>query len=231
MRIKKLKKENKIIYTAARHNLREIDYHPGAAEQIDSSLSHLNVVLAGSDSANQVADLARNLITEAGITKLRKDVVPGIEILFSLPANTKIDIRKFFSDCVEWVRKYYGAPILSAIIHLDEAAPHCHVLLLPIIDGRMNGARVVGYQGKMRAMRLSFHEKVGKPYGLTLESSQKRLSATERHAAAMQIVAVLRKNNNWLNDKSVRKSLCDAIAKDPDPFIQHLELEIRTKSV
>lgn len=133
--VKKLSGQN-VVRVAAKHNLREIQAEVGAGEHIEPTRMHLNQVVVGpSVAANVVADGER-LMEEAGVGKLRRDAVRAIEIVISLPLVNTVDQSVFFSDALNWVRDYYNVPILSAVIHLDESAPHCHVLLLPLIGGR-----------------------------------------------------------------------------------------------
>ena len=62
----------------------------------------------------------------------------GLEIIFSLRPHSPIDGRAFFTDALAWAEIYFQhAPIVSAVVHCDEVANHCHVLVVPIVDGRM----------------------------------------------------------------------------------------------
>lgn len=127
-----------IIRTAAKHNHRELLAEVGAnsAGRIDPNRTPLNYVLRGPNTAAEVADLERSLLEKAGITNIRKDAVRGLELVFSLPPATKIDHREYFEEVTKWTESYFGVPLLSSIVHLDEAAPHCHILLLPLVGGR-----------------------------------------------------------------------------------------------
>src|SRR5450830_1057991 len=121
-----------IIKVAARHNHREILAELGAAPggHIDPARVVLNRVLRGCDTAAAVASQAKMLMDAAGVKTLRKDAVRALEIVFSLPPESSIDHDLFFNESVQWVDQHFAAPVISAIVHNDEAAPHCHVLLL-----------------------------------------------------------------------------------------------------
>lgn len=118
------------LLAAARHNLREIQAELGADSHITPTKSHLNVVSRGGTTSSEVVALAEQLIRAAGIEKLRKDVVYAVEYIFSLPPDTNVNLHAYFNASLEWVASYTGCPILSAVTHLDEGAPHMHVLAL-----------------------------------------------------------------------------------------------------
>ena len=84
LRIKKLKGGG-IITVAARHNRRVIQAEIGASKTIDSTRSGLNETLEGPPTAADVGQLAKDLMKAAGVTRLRKDAVMALEIVFSLP--------------------------------------------------------------------------------------------------------------------------------------------------
>ena len=103
----------------------------------------------------------------AGVGKTRKDAVMGIECVFSLPPDHSLDEVAYFTDCTAWAGSYFaGAEILSADIHRDEAAPHRHALILPLVDGRMVGSDLFGGKPKLAFMTKHFHENVASRYGL-----------------------------------------------------------------
>jgi Plasmid recombination enzyme len=60
--------------------------------------------------------------------------------------------------------------VLSADVHLDEPAPHMHVLLLPLCDGHMQGSAVVGGPSKLRATHAGFQADIGAKHGLAMPS-------------------------------------------------------------
>src|SRR5205085_8346171 len=126
---------------------------------------------------------------------------------------------KVFNATVGWVRSYFGAPLLSAVVHRDEAAPHCHLLILPLVGGRMIGSALCGFKGKLRAMLDDFDEKVGRPNGL---AAPVRLSANERRLMIDQAYAVLQ-SNSGLQDPVLR-TLLKPHEADPTPLIEVLNL-------
>jgi len=230
LRVKKLTGSG-IIAIAAGHNLRENQDERGADSHIDPRRTPLNVVLRGARHSAGVAAEAVRLMEQAK-AKRRKNEVLGLEVIFSLPPSLEIIEPDFFSDAVAWAEGFFETPILSAVIHYDEAARHCHVILLPLFDGRMIGNALVGNRARLIAMHADFHAKVGQGYGLKRGEPAKRYSRAARAAAADKIVRALQKARNKLDDPAIRDALRDAIAETmPTGLMALLELdmpEVRT---
>ena len=209
LRIKKLKGGG-IIAIAARHNL-----EPEARDKvhIDPRKSSQNIVLRGAGRAVDVAAEAVRLMEQAKAKPLRKDAVRALEIIVSLPPASGIAEMDFFTDAVAWAEQFFEIPILSAVIHNDEAAPHCHVLMLPLFDGRMLGSALIGNRGRLLAMQADFHAKVGQGYGLKRGTPAKRHSGAARASAADGIVAALRRDKTSLDDPAIRDALREVIAE------------------
>ncbi len=227
LRIKKLKGGG-IIATAARHNLREIQAERGAGSNIDPLRTKLNYVIQGAGTAADVANLAQALMDNAEVKPLRKDAVRCLEIIFSLPPQSVIEQSIFFPDCVAWTKHYFQVPILSATVHLDESAPHCHVLLLPLVNTRMIGSGLFGNRATLQALHADFHVQVGQVHGLARQATQKRHSAVVRREAADMVMTALKVNQSGLNG-SVLGLLRDCIAHNPEPLIQALKLTMPRK--
>lgn len=232
LRIKKLKGGG-IIAHAARHNLREMQAEIGADSHIDPRKSSLNVVLRGAGRAADVAAEAVGLMEQAQLKRpLQKNGVHGLEIIFSLPSSSGIAEVDYFSDAVAWAELFFEIPILSAVIHNDEAAPHCHAIMLPLFDGRMIGSALMGNRTRLLAMQADFYAKVGQAYGLKRGTPTKRYSGAARAAAADMVVTALRRAKNSLDDPAIRDALCDVIAETmPAHLMELLQLdmpEVRT---
>ena len=223
LRIKKLTGRD-IVRIAAKHNLRELQAELGADSHIDHTRIGLNQVIAGPDKAADVAADADSLLRDAGVGTLRRDAVRSIEIIFSLPAHSTIDHTAFFSGSLAWVKNHFDVPVLSAVIHLDEAAPHCHVLLLPLVDGRMAGSNLMGNRARLQATQTSFFEQVGHRYGLTRPKAQKRLNQAVRDKAASMIVSAIQSSPELLDVRSVEGALLALVKRDPEPLLTALGL-------
>lgn len=218
-----------IIAAAARHNLREIQAEMGGDSHIDPRRTSLNAILRGAALAIEVATEAAAQMEAAKVgqcCKLRKDAVRGLEIIFSLPPSSGIAERDFFTDAVAWAEGFYELPILSAAIHNDEAAPHCHVLMLPLVNGRMVGSKMMGDRGRLLAMQADFFEKVGQRYGLERQAPAKRYSRAARSKAAVRVVTDLWKNPKRLADPAIRDAVREALTENPMPVMAALGFEM-----
>jgi hypothetical protein len=226
MRLEKLK-GNGIWMKAARHNKRAIQAELGASGHIDANRSHQNVILMGPPIADEVAQLAKNKITTAGITKPRKDAVIGLELVFSLPTNHGQDVIAYFNACAYWAGETFGGldNIVSADIHRDEAQDHAHVLLVPLIDGRLRGSDAVGNKRKLSELQAKFYKDVASKFGFS--KPRARLSGHIKTQTAQQVLDKLRQD-------PAAKSLVWAVIRDSvarDPLSFALALGIDTEAV
>ena len=223
--IKRLSRKN-IILVAAKHNHREIIAEIGGDSdgRIDPSRGGLNVVVRGASSALEVANQAQQLMDAAGIKSLRKDAVRALEVIFSVPPEFSVNHQQFFGDSIKWAEQYFQAPILSAIIHNDESVPHCHVLILPLIKGRMVGSDLHGGKTKLLAMQSDYHSKVGQLYGLKRQARPPRLSAALRYLALDAALDILKRNSGL--DDSILNVILEPHLAHPEPLIKALGLEM-----
>lgn len=221
LRVKKLKGVG-IIKTATMHNKRAIQAERGAGGSIDASRSCLNVCLAGPATPDEVAALARARMDAAGVGKLRKDAVRALEFVVSLPPGQCSDEDALFADAVAWLARRFGgeANILSADIHRDEAAPHLHLLLLPIINGRMVGSDAIGGPSSLRALQTAFFSAVCEHYGL--RRYPRRLVGASKAAAVAAVLAELRRTNDPALMSALWPALRERIEADPGPFAASL---------
>lgn len=213
-----------ILLAAARHNFREIQAELGGDGHIAPTKSHLNFCLAGPDGARLVSEHAEQLMREAGITRLRKDAVRAVEIMVSLPAASDINPVDFFQATLQWVRDYYSVPILSAIVHLDESAPHMHVLLLPLDAGHMVGSDLVGNQTKLRNLQASFFTVVAQHFGLSRPTSAERTSRAARYRAAQMALSHIQLRPECLSQRKVCEALTELISNNPEKLLALLGL-------
>lgn len=218
LRLKKLKGSG-ILLKAARHNRRVIQAEMGATGSIDPTRSALNETLQGPPSADDVARLAKDLMRDAGIGKLRKDAVMGLELVFSLPPDHPGDYRAFFSDCAAWAESQFGGArnILSVDIHRDEAQPHCHVLVLPLKGRKLAGSEMAGNRHQLLAMQSHFFGAVAARHGL--RKAPARLQGANKKAATAATLQKLRETGDPVLGSAVWPTVRAAIENDPAPFL------------
>lgn len=120
------------------HNRRA--YSP---ENADSTRSHQNGVLIGDQFAS-TADAVNARLAQLGITKHRKDAVVAVEIMCSAsPEFFRPDAPEkwghwdqsrtdaWTKNTMSFLQKKYGDNLVEAILHLDEATPHIHAVVVP----------------------------------------------------------------------------------------------------
>ena len=226
---KRGKRSPSTILMAARHNRRAEQNERGSRANINPELSHLNQRLRGPSTAEEVAALAHTLMAAAGVAvdKLRKDYTQAVELLFSLPPDTAINTREYFERCVVWVERHFGAGnILSADVHRDEAAPHCHVLVLPLVDGQMRGANLLALSHVAR-LRDDFYKEVAKHYGMRKAA---RLDGVSRGALAVAVLDRLKSSGDPVMRSPVWNEVRAAVERDPAPFAQALGVDVAKPS-
>ena len=226
LRLKKLKGRG-IVAVAAKHNRRAIQAEVGSSASIDANRSRLNETLHGPATAGDVAGLARECMRRAGVGKLRKDAVMAVEIVFSLPLGSGIDDRGYFSDCVNWAARNFGgfANVLSADVHRDEATPHCHVLLLPLVGGKMAGSDLVGDKKRLQYLHQDFHCAVAGNYGL--KKAPGRLTGAAKQTAVAAALERLRDAADGALTSLAWPAIRDAIERDPIAFTSALGIIIQ----
>ena len=213
---------------AARHNQRAIQSERGGRRHIDPARSNLNEIIAGPATPEAVVALALALMTAAGVKvdKLRKDHTQAVELLFSLPLETTIDTGEYFRQCLAWASGRFGEPnILSACIHRDEAAPHCHILILPLVDGRVRGSGLIT-RPALKELRKSFSREVASGFGLKEQPG--RMSGAEHGIAARMVLEKLESSQ----DPILKSGLWDVVKKDinrnPAQYMERLGIELPT---
>lgn len=209
-----------VILNALKHNKRTLQAEIGAGGNIDITKSHLNYSLTGSDTPEKIDRHSKVQITAAGIDRLRKNQVMGVEIVFSLPIDRhQQDTKQFFVDCWEWVKISFAGELLSFDIHLDESAPHAHAVILPLIDGKMQGSALIGGIGNLNRIINLFHKDVASHHGL---SRSKKQSALDKQNLSSLVLKKLK--TDAVMKSSIYPCLRDLIVQDPLPFAQMLSI-------
>jgi hypothetical protein len=148
-----------------------------------------------------------------------------VEAVFSLPRNSTIDHRSYFADCTQWIGERFGeSNILSSDVHLDEAAPHCHVLFLPLVDGRMRGSDLLGGRARIAELANDFHAKVATLYGLPRRVP--KLDYERKQRLAKIVIERLLSTSSAATTCEVWQSTRGAIENDPEPFAAELGIEL-----
>jgi hypothetical protein len=221
--LEKLKGKN-ILLIAARHNKRTNQGEITKSTKIDPNLSHLNQSIMGEATPEGVVTLAKSLMETAGIKKLRKDAVLGIECLFSLPADHRVDEIIYFQECAKWIQSHFNCHILAADIHRDESCPHCHILLLPLVNGKMIGSKLMGYKKNLSSLQEAFYQNVASKFGF--ERPPKPLNNEQRKRTAIGVLDYLVQTQDPVTKSSLWPAIVESIYKSPIGFAKAIGLEI-----
>lgn len=224
IRLKAVKGKNGVL-EALKHNRRELQAERGSPANIDASRSQLNYALHGEDEAQAIATHAKVQMLKAGIETPRKNGVMAVEVIFSLPIDRhKQNTRPYFNDCYEWVKATFCAgELLSFDVHLDEAAPHAHALILPLVDGKMQGNAMMGNKGNLTRIDNLFFNEVAARYGLSKRDS-KRLNTADKKTLGREVLKRL--NGDSVRNSAIWAWVRDAIMQDPTPCAELLSIEI-----
>ena len=137
-------------------------------EDIDPERTHLNYHLVEPDGKYRQKVLAR--IEEVG-TRRRKDSVVMQDVLITaspdwIDAKSYEEQVEYFDYAFEFIADRYGRDnILSAVVHMDEAHPHMHLVFVPITpEGRLSSKTLMGGPKGMEKLQDDFHEHMVKKY-------------------------------------------------------------------
>ena len=171
---------------ALRHNLREIiSTAHERRHAIDSSKSRHNVILRGPKASEAVKALHEQLKENNAIKSLRRDHVAAVEVVVSAPSNY-LGPLEYFEASVAFFERFWRQPVLSAVVHFDQPAPHVHLIVAPFSQGRCIGSSLVGYRTQIAALARTFHTEVGGPFGFELKA---QLNAADRLAISNKFIA------------------------------------------
>lgn len=223
IRLGTVKRKNGVL-EALKHNKRTLQAERGADAHIDVTKTHLNYALAGHAPPETIAIHAKVQMLKVGIETPRKNQVMAVEIIFSLPVDWhNRDTRQYFADCYEWTKKNFLAELLSFDIHLDEAAPHAHALIFPLINGKMQGSAMIGGTGNLMRLINRFHKEVACHHGLS-KSDGRRQNKVDKQILEKLVLARLK--TDPVMQSIVWPWIRDAIHSNPLRFAQSLSVEL-----
>ena len=149
----------------ARHALRDGQ----AVDNADEARRADNSVLVGPGSAAGIMARIRDLLP----AKRRKDAVTCLDLFVgaspeAMHAMTREQQDAYFRQALAFIGDRFGGRgnIVSAVIHRDETTPHMQVLLVPLLDGKLNAKKLVGNRPDLVRLQDDFAAQVGEPAGL-----------------------------------------------------------------
>ena len=104
------------------------------------------------------------MITKYGC-KVRKDSVKLVETLITASPEfmnnlSEKEKREYFERATEFMKQEVGEDrIISAVVHMDEATPHMHLVFCPINkDGKLSAKSILGNQKSLSEWQTKFYE-------------------------------------------------------------------------
>lgn len=137
-------------------------------EDIDPERTHLNYHLV--EPEGKYKDKVLDRIEDAG-AKRRKDSVVLQDVLITASPDW-IDEKsyeeqvEYFDHAFDFISDRYGRDnILSAVVHMDEAHPHMHLVFVPITpEGKLSSKTLMGGPKGMEKLQDDFHEHMARKY-------------------------------------------------------------------
>lgn len=166
-RYKKHKSKTAITH-ALNHNLRIGKQQ----DNVDSTRTHKNQY-SGLNTKAKCNKRRDDILSRLG-KKPRANAVLAHEVVVTASPDAFKDKSfnhgQYFKDAVKHIADLHGGSdnIISAAIHYDEETPHLHVIVMPVVDGKLNSRAVIGGNAKrMSELQSLFHNEVGAKHGLT----------------------------------------------------------------
>jgi hypothetical protein len=218
LRIQKLHVEKLI--GAVRHNLREIhSVEHTYRHRIEAERSFANIVLRGEAKSELVVEEYRR-ICAANQIRPRSNGVDVVEAIVSAPTGFPM-WEQYFRESVLFLERYWGCPIFSAVIHLDQSNPHVHILVAPFGNMKRLGSELVGYKGANQARMRAFHKEVGERFGFRPYA---QYSSCERYDLTIRVCKAIEEDPQRLYVGHLARPLQEAIARSIQriaPFMPH----------
>ena len=153
-----------------RENERDENYKATRNPQIDKSRTHLNYHTLPYEK-KYLSFIDERIKELAPKRKIKDDAVLITSFILGSDKEffdriTAEQQKEFFADCTDFFSERYGKEnVVSAVVHLDESAPHLHLNLMPVTGGRLCAKELFDHSA-LRELQTDFYEIVGKKYGL-----------------------------------------------------------------
>jgi hypothetical protein len=127
------------------HNLRT-EIH----SNVNAEKSKFNQFLMGGNTPKAIKnDLNKRWqeLEDNATRKTRKDAVGSLELILTASNDyfTDDNVDTWAKANIDFAIAEYGQEnIISAILHMDETTPHIHLLIVPVVNGKLNAKVKVG---------------------------------------------------------------------------------------
>ncbi len=174
------------------HNFR-LDQPANANPDIDNKI----LCKTELDAVDDFNYLINKAIAEGNMTKVRKNAVLGIEavLTYTKSETIDVDIDSWAKDSLEWLQKKFGQDnVRNAVLHLDEANPHIHAIIVPMDEhGKLNCKHFIDGPKSLAYYQTNYAEEVGNKYGLsrgTRYSTQRKLANDYKNIARYKAATI-----------------------------------------
>ena len=214
-----------------RHNRREIQKELGAQSHIDAQKICLNYSLSESVNTHDLIQKVKDSIKvheEQTRKRIRHDAVLAIEVVFSVPVSrADLNTEEYFKDCLAWtIEQFSPASLLTTDVHLDEAAPHMHVILSCVTPNKLIGSKIKGNKARYQERTDHFFHNVACKYGLNLPPI--KLLKSDRLRLAKEVISRAENTQDPMTKSQHYELIRTSIRQDPTPFALNLGIEIQT---
>jgi len=212
------------VTAAARHNCREFD-EPNS--DIDTSLTQLNYSILGLPKTSAgILALKSSTQKALGYKQARKNDSVAVEVVLSLKDRpTEFDEREYFEGGAKYLEKWYLGTLISAIVHLDQGHPHCHILiLLDVGEGKPSGTEQIGKLADHGRLARAFEAEYSVEFGVTLPPPT--LKGAAKREAARQVLRYMKDSGHPAVGAPGWGLIAAWIAKNPAQMARELGLSL-----
>lgn len=116
-------------------------------------------------------------------------------------------LSNFIKAATEWAQNYFGENLISMTLHLDQATPHIHALVIPLVSGKLNCRELYGRKARLKELQASYAKAMA-PLGLERGTPEKGARHTprgkwlaEKETVLVQQAAEIEDRQNALEDE------------------------------
>jgi hypothetical protein len=220
----KLNGKKQTLILAELHNTRKLSNPIFSYGNIDPEKSHLNIELVSCDGSfeDKAIEIVKNTVNDFftdGRYRNRSRGY-GIEFVFNVTSSFTCDFYSLYSDSLDWLKSQLPeCPILQAVIHMDEGTPHMHVILVPIVGGRLKADEVRGFKYVNTSRHISLFDYLKNKYDLTYPIY---LRGAAKKAGAKLAVEALGRLSQEDAIRVLTKTATASIHSNPELFLHEL---------
>ncbi len=216
---------------AEQHNTRRGYSQFDVQGRVQYSHRSKNIDLIGLNGESLQTKVFR-LLTERGIDPTSKALSArnrgfGVELVVSVTAGHKCCYDVLYSDALQaLIDLMPGCPIAHAVIHYDEATPHMHVVVVPIVNGKLKADVIRGYVNTNHNRTRAVYDSIkGHEFGLTYTE---RLKGAMKESGAQKVIATLIKMPEDKIWPLLKGEITSAIHARPEPFLAALGISFES---